>query len=488
MPNIYRFLIKTLCVFGVLFTLTLPHNNAWGGSSTCCECYGSDLPDTNGCKAVSEDSGCSNVGEEIYKNCYDGDQYWCLVTLKGTPQCADNLETTMGFCPSGWTCKTSTNPGTGNTDESDCPAECLDQHFVNDGYSTPHCEFYGIGSDVVPKNYTFNWEYMNGQPGEGCIRTAEKDKLYSANCKTEDLYYQVGSDVDCEIKFASSQWWVGTCHGCSTEPCYNCDDTTDGFWVNGCSYLPEEYQTQYPRKVITCDKPETCGYTDPADPMYQKIKDAPNVYVRVKEYSFGKNDNNDNGSCTTSWVDIDCALGYYYITATQTCEPCPIGYTGETVSKNGLDGPYIYWKATCIPCSTGESTFSTKTIDGKTVIDKLLNAQDGDTTSCQKCPKGYIWEKYTDTSLPDFQETYICTLCSSGTYNDTEGATDCKNCSDIVKKGDSPFTSDTPNPSKGLINDSVQMCYIDPNIKLSDKLGSIYLYEEIGSGTKLYHQ
>lgn len=477
MPNIYRFLIKTLCVFGVTFTLTLPYNNAWGGS--CCECYGNDL--SNGCRAESEDPQC-NTSEELLGNCYYEDQYWCLVTLKGTPQCADNLEATMGLCPSRWTCKTSTNPGTGNTDESDCPAECLDQHFVNDGYSTPHCEFYGIGSDAVPKNYTFNWEYMNGQPGEGCIRPADKDELYSANCKTEDLYYQVGSDVDCEIKFASSQWWVGTCHGCSSEPCYDCDDVSDGFWVNGCGI-----DEQYPRKAITCDTPEKCGYTDPSDPMYQKIKAAPNVYVRVLEYSF---DDSGNGSCTISWLDIiDCVLGYYYITATQTCEPCPIGYIGDTISDGSL---FYWWRATCTPCSTGESTFSTKTIDGKTVIDKLLNAQvreDSKTTApCTKCPKGYIWEKYTDTSLPDYQETYICTLCSSGTYSDTEGATDCKNCSDIVKKGDSPFTSDTPDPSKGLINDSIKMCYIDPNIKLSDKLGSIYLYEEIGSGTKLYHQ
>ena len=485
MPNIYRFLIKTLCVFGVTFTLTLPHNNAWGGGSPCCECYGSDLPGSNGCEQVSDVPGC-NISEELLGNCYSDDQYWCITGKGGEPQCAVSPEANMGFCPTGWTCKTSTNPGTGNTDKSDCPAECLDQHFVNDGYSVPHCEFYVIGSDAVPENYTFTWDYMDGQPGEGCIKPAEKDELYSANCNTEDLYYQVGSDVDCAIKFSSSKWWVGTCHGCSTEPCYDCEDESDGFWVNGCPHLPEEFRTQSPRKVITCDEPKTCGYTDPSDPMYQKIKDAPNVYVRVLEYTFSKSDG--NGYCSTTWKDIDCALGYYYIEAKQTCEPCPNGYYGETISS---DSVYGYWKGTCTPCSTGESIFSTKIIDGKTVIDEHLNAyprEDYETTPCKKCPKGYKWEKYTDTSLPDYQETYICVPCPEGQYGDTEGATDCKNCSDIVKKGDSPFTSDKPDSSKGLINDSVQMCYIDPNVMLSDSLGKIKLSEEIGSGTKLYHQ
>ncbi len=470
MPNIYRFLIKTLCVFGVTFTLTLPHNNAWG-EITCCECK-----TRNSCQTPNGiDCTGNEYSHSTYGYCEPGDQLWCE-----NPECEGKL--IYGMCFDGWKeCATPENPNPGEGPKS-CDG-CINQHTVSSGYDGTHCELYGVGNETVPNNYTFTWTYMNYNPGDHCYGTSEQDQLYSANCNTEDLYYQVGSDVDCAIKFSSSQWRVGTCHGCSSEPCYDCDDVSDGFWVNGCGI-----DEQYPRKAITCDTPENCGYTDPSDPMYQKITETPNVYVRVLEYTFSKSDG--NGSCTINWLDIiDCVLGYYYIEETKTCEPCPIGYIGDTISDGSL---FYWWRATCTPCSTGESTFSTKTIDGKTVIDKLLNAQvreDSKTTApCTKCPKGYKWEKYTDTSLPVYQETYICVPCPEGQYGDTEGATDCKNCSDIVKKGDSPFTSDKPDSSKGLINDSIQMCYIDPNVMLSDSLGKIKLSEEIGSGTKLYHQ
>lgn len=476
MPSIHRFLLKTLCVFGVLFTL--PHNTAWG---SCCTCYGDQFD--NKCDVNTSDPSCDS-SNLILGNCYSEDQYWCRVTKKGTPQCADNLEATMGFCPSKWYCDEPDKPGTPGTESSSCDG-CLNQHTMIAENGINYCGFYGIGDTPSSEKYKFEWIFQDKKidpkdTDKTCIKS--ESGLYDITCNVDKFYYQDSSSVYCDIELIGEKWYVTACHGCSSEPCYDCDDVSDGFWVNGCGI-----DEQYPRKAITCDTPEKCGYTDPSDPMYQKIKAAPNVYVRVLEYSF---DDSGNGSCTISWLDIiDCVLGYYYIEETKTCEPCPIGYIGDTISDGSL---FYWWRATCTPCSTGESTFSTKTIDGKTVIDKLLNAQvreDSKTTApCTKCPKGYKWEKYTDTSLPDYQETYICTLCSSGTYNDTEGATDCKNCSDIVKKGDSPFTSDTPDPSKGLINDSIQMCYIDPNVMLSDSLGTIKLSEEIGSGTKLYHQ
>ncbi len=479
MPNIHRFLLKTLCVFGVTFTLTLPHNNALS-AQYCCNCTGNDL--NNGCYNPSGDPMCDP--DLVPNNCYANDQEWC--TKKGGTAYCSGTEV-LGTCPNGWLCNTSggTNPPVTDEPPKNCK-DCINQ-YIEFQAGLDRCFLYDTEEYPLGENYdNFKWTYLANNPDDYCYKNGDIDKLYDVTCNTDDKYYSESS-VYCDIQSDAGTHTntVTACHGCSSEPCYDCNDySSTEFWISGHCF--DSTDTEDPRKAIVCITPEMCGYDDPTEEMYKKITDAPGAYTRVKQYSFSTS---NNGSCSFTWVDLDCELGYFFDSDTNTCHPCPTGYVGEEDPKQYNISKYAWWKPICVKCPTGQSTFKTKTVSRITIIDEFLNAQKALDNACNNCPKGYIWESSTDNTLPgSYQEPSFCTLCNAGTYNDTEGATDCKNCSDIVKKGDSPFTSDTPDPSKGLINDSIQMCYIDPNVMLSDSLGTIKLSEEIGSGTKLYHQ
>ena len=111
---------------------------------------------------------------------------------------------------------------------------------------------------------------------------------------------------------------------------------------------------------------------------------------------------------------------------------------------------------------------------------------------CYPCPDGYFNDGTQNISLTVYEINGLpitpttksgngCELCPQGTYS-TSGATACDNCP-------AAFTTVQPLESDLTThNKSIQMCYIDPNVMLSDSLGKIKLSEEIGSGTILYHQ
>lgn len=457
MPNIYRFLIKTLCVFGVTFTLTLPHNNAWGVDIECCECIQNGL--ALECR-TPERASCSYDSSQ-HGYCGKEDQKWSCGTGKEMT-CDDLYE---GICWERWYCK-STGSGDGDSGDegsdsqaTDCDpmGNCLDQYS---DYCPGNCQCFRYPTfGSVDTAYNFNWVYSDSTPtsNNSCIQ--KLDKLYTVQCETSKKYYKKDPDTppSCTIQHNSSGNTVTNCTGCSNTPCWDCDN------IKAPNYTTEycNYNTNQMVEMVKCNSVNDCDL-NPGDEMYDTVNSAPGVYYRAKKYTFNPN---NNGSCTIGFEDdFDCELGYKFDEKTQTCKPCTVGWRGVT-EQGG-------WRKDCEKCPTGETTFTTKVINDKTVI----VSHDTGKTTCEPCPLGYAAR---DNIYPPYDRK--CLECAKGYYGFTSTINICKPCPNA-------FTSDTPNPSEGLINDSIQMCYIDPNVKLSDSLGKITLSEEIGSETKLYHQ
>ena len=407
MPNIQRFLIKTLCVFGVTFTLTLPHNNAWGAS--WCDCNAQ-----KSCNFFNSGDG-HNYSTCSGTYCQAEDQLWC-----------DDFLRSKGLDPSEYTCKFT------------CPNNNFDAYC--DSCKDPWSISYY--KNTVEEN-NCHWGYKCGtlpyalpnvrpQPTgyyvtTHCIPLTEpepksKQAMLSYSCDISKKYYQTSSTIICntitdrpntECGNQVDQLILSNCTGCSTTPCNdktpewkNCGNTGMNCFANDGS-------------VTLCAPGEADGTNGCYDP---------NLYERQVEQTFNASANNGNGSCTEAIRNNDwrCKKGYYptdikpYAESDLQrepnfrCTPCPVGYI------------------------SAEYNDKTQTWLHDTSFDNDLGASRGDVHSCKKCPAA--------------------------------------------------FTTDTPDPSKGLIIDSVQMCYIDPNVMLSDSLGKITLSEEIGSGTKLYYQ
>lgn len=164
------------------------------------------------------------------------------------------------------------------------------------------------------------------------------------------------------------------------------------------------------------------------------------------------------GTPTGSWR---CAAGYYQ-SGTKTvadstkeanivCTPCPAGTYNPNVGATD--------ETACISCDPGATTF---TESGGVLSYSTGNSSDG---KCKKCPIGYY---------EDGKECKKCSEESGYKYQDEEGQTTCKDCPVA-------FIID-----KSVLTTSKTQCYINPNIKLTDSLGTIDLKDEIGNVTLYY--
>ena len=161
---------------------------------------------------------------------------------------------------------------------------------------------------------------------------------------------------------------------------------------------------------------------------------------------------------TGSWR---CAAGYYKSAdktvadstkeANIVCTPCPAGTYNANAGGNGISA--------CTTCAAGATTFT----ESGGVFTYLTGQSKK--TACEPCPVGY------------FEDGKKCKKCSEESgykYQDEAGQTTCKDCPVA-------FIID-----KSVLTISKTQCYIDPNIKLTDSLGTIDLKDEIGSATLYY--
>lgn len=483
MPNIYRFLIKTLCVCGVLFTL--PHNNAWGAYGCCAYCTESD------CYTDTTDPSCSTYTtaeiKRLYGYCTAAEQTWCSCSGR-TLTCKAPMS--EGLCWAGWDCQCpgspppppggggkkqcNSDPDASKSFSGSCSLGCANQYESN-GCCRPRKIKSSCGA-----NFRFSYNddkyHTDLYANSGCIPYDNPTSWVNVSCAfgyyldVEGGYTDVTYIMSTNTTGSGDPHEITSCKGCSAKPCWDCKSHEggtefDSFWLQ-CDpdYLSPSIE------IVKCNTPEDCGIPDCSNPTdctteqndwYTKITKDPGIYFRKKTYTYSSS---NNGSCTISFDDFDCILGYEYDATTKTCKPCTVGWTADTEPSG--------WRAICKQCPAGESTFTTKVINDKTVI----VSHDTGKTTCEPCPLGYTAR---DNTYPPYDRK--CFECAKGYYGITGTINTCTPCPNA-------FTSDTPNPSTGLINDSIQMCYIDPNVMLSDSLGKIKLSEEIGSGTKLYHQ
>ena len=133
------------------------------------------------------------------------------------------------------------------------------------------------------------------------------------------------------------------------------------------------------------------------------------------------------------------------------CTPCPAGTYNANAGGNGISA--------CTTCAAGATTFT----ESGGVFTYLTGQSKK--TACEPCPVGY------------FEDGKKCKKCSEESgykYQDEAGQTTCKDCPVA-------FIID-----KSVLTISKTQCYIDPNIKLTDSLGTIDLKDEIGSATLYY--
>ena len=490
MPSIHRFLLKTLCVFGVTFTLTLPHNTAWGISQ--CECK----PATS-CTFQSseeEDSAawhwaqtCKNSGAYCLKN----HQTWATdrnyITCPGNTVFVDGEEC---GCSKPWV-ETGEGSGSGGTCGS-----CYGEVVCNGG----NCETYGYKRDDDDTTCNSNYKIVKAN----C--PSNVSNYFDIKCNTGDGYYQI-STLGYYAYPESIEDWSGcgklttlirynNCTGCSTTKCN--DETPE--WKNCGNTGMDCFDTT---SVTLCAPGEADGTNGCYDP---------NLYERQVGYTFNASANDGNGSCTWQIKNEEwrCKAGYYPTTIQPKssvdlqrepnfrCTPCPVGYVGAeyndktqtwshdiSFDNDLLVAPTNFYINSCKKCPAGQSTFLSD-------ADAPLLYFEGADDICYPCPDGYFNDGTQNISLTVYEINGLpitpttksgngCELCPQGTYS-TSGATACDNCPDA-------FTTVLPLESDLTThNKSIQMCYIDPNVMLSDSLGKIKLSEELGSGTKLYHQ
>ena len=161
------------------------------------------------------------------------------------------------------------------------------------------------------------------------------------------------------------------------------------------------------------------------------------------------------GEATGNWR---CAPGYYQGEGDDpetepniVCKACPAGTYNPNVGATE--------ETACIPCDAGSTTF--------TESGGVLSYSTGQSSvaACKLCPVGY------------YEDGKKCKKCSEESgykYQDEAGQTTCKDCPVA-------FIID-----KSVLTTSKTQCYINPNIKLKDSLGTIDLKDEIGSA-KLYY-
>ena len=491
MPSIHRFLLKTLCVFGVTFTLTLPHNTAWG--SEWCKCEGK-----NNCQIL--DLTYTTACPTTY--CFEDDQLWCDDFLRGN-----------GYDPSEYTCEFKcTDPDAYCGCKESWTASAISKEIDDtlDEWAKCYGHIFCYGDRT--KNSTYGIE--SADDGKTCGINYIKNYASCAStmydyidlkCNTKDKYYYVGEQLsykataikigggDCPEQHSVKYY---DCKGCSTTKCN--DETPE--WKNCGNTGMDCFDTT---SVTLCAPGEADGTNGCYDP---------NLYERQVGYTFNASANDGNGSCTWQIKNEEwrCKAGYYPTTIQPKssvdlqrepnfrCTPCPVGYVGAeyndktqtwshdiSFDNDLLVAPTNFYINSCKKCPAGQSTFLSD-------ADAPLLYFEGADDICYPCPDGYFNDGTQNISLtvyeingspitPTTKSGNGCELCPQGTYS-TSGATACDNCP-------AAFTTVLPLESDLTThNDSIQMCYIDPNVMLSDSLGKIKLSEEIGSGTKLYHQ
>ncbi len=319
----------------------------------------------------------------------------------------------------------------------------------------------------------YNYKYKNNGfptslwPEQQCIASETDIKnTISVTCANEYYiipgYTTVGFKVETGQKYdwSDDKIEITDCSGCSTEKCK--PQTPTSCYNSDINCLSEEKNGKNLKyEWIQCKRndPNSCGFSSTDDLYKNKIKThADNTYVRQKFYDY----DTTKQSCSITWGEIDCATDGYELNTENICVACPAGTYAEYATTDGVR------KRKCKNCPKGNSTFTDDNKDG--IIDKFTTGNTSQ-SNCKPCPAGYI----------QISTTRKCSKCAEGTYNSLKGQSNTTNTCPYTCPTN--FTTDTED-----LNDSIQKCYINPTVKLSDSLGTITLSEEIGSRTKLYYQ
>ena len=271
-------------------------------------------------------------------------------------------------------------------------------------------------------------------------------------------YKAYGESSECDVVFEcdhSQQYY-------ETEESPGCGDPSVSFGPLTVGGSGETYKPE----ILTFRNCSGCAYCDTTaevfgawtDPAYEQgVKQTFEVGIDGKAKCVAE------GQETGNWR---CAPGYYQ-SGTKTvadpkkepniiCSACPIGtyrYYGGATSLSD-----------CTKCADGYSTF----LESGGVISSHQNAKT-DATDCKACPAGYYQTKSSDGYGKE------CKKCDIGYYNGSSGQTACTKCPNDA------FITDI-----SILNTSKTQCYINPNIKLTDSLGTIDLKDEIGGATLYY--